>query len=555
MNRHFIRYLVPLLGLLSLLTSALHAAPISIEGINSLRVAAGLQALTVSRTLTDAAQAHALYLQRYMPPGSEQLASAHEERAGLPEFSGELAPQRALYFGYAHEQVIENVSLGNKTPEESVADLMSAIYHRFAFLDFGIDEIGAAYVGQRYVYDMGKKRLAETCLQQPEAARSVAGYDCLGNIINQSVMDRACLNLPEEALFQPPFAARCENGNLLNQAYMEQVCASPPTEAVLTGAGRYYDLCGNGSRISAQWFKRACASTGSAASYPYSGSNYQICSPAIAVYAEWYQNFCANQPADTAYTQSGRYYKVCANGFEINSEYYESLTYEQQASGPVAVLWPADKVQNIKPVFYSEEPHPTPDLPMTGYPVSVQFNPQKVKSVAIMGFSLEVYKPDGVSDWQPVRETRMIDKTNDVNQRFSEFEFAWFPLRRLDWGGRYRYRIDALVDGTPQQYQAEFSTTKLSLPIYRLQGGVERIQVNSKRFILYREPDAYDNLPFQGVNLRYRSRPYVEANIIDANTVEIRLGGVGCAPVYLTTQLEEQLEINVCKRDKWFNLF
>jgi len=549
------KHIVSLLGLLSLLTTALYAAPISVEGINPLREAAGLQPLGASKVLTKAAQAHASYLQRYMPPGSEQLASAHEERAGLPEFTGKLSAQRARYFGYAHEQVIENVSLGNASVADSIVDLMSAIYHRFAFLDFDIDEMGAANAGTRYVYNMGRKNLAQACITQPREARSEQPYDCQGNLINQDVMDQACSNLPAEAIFSPPFSARCENGRLLDQSYMEQICAAPPAEAQLQGAGRYYELCGNGSRISASWFKQVCSSDSGGATYPYSGSAYNICSPAVSVYAEWYQNFCANQPAGAAYTQSGRYYNVCTNGFEINSEYYQSLTRERLAVQPEAVLWPADGQTSIKPVFYSEEPHPTPDLPMTGYPISVQFNPQKVKSVAIMGFSLEVFKPNQISDWQALNEIRMIDKSNDINQRFSALEFAWFPLRRLEWGGRYRYRIDALVDGVMQQYQAEFSTTKLKLPIYKLQGGMDSLQVSSKRFILYREPDAYDNLPFQGVNLRYRSRPYVEARVIDPNTVEIGVGGNGCSPVYLSTRLGEEVQINVCKRSKWLNLF
>jgi len=490
-----------------------------------------------------------------MPPGSEQLASAHEERAGVPEFTGELAPQRALYFGYAHEQVIENVSLGNESVADSIADLMSAIYHRFAFLDFGIDEMGAAYAGTRYVYNMGRKNLARVCLAQPREARLEQPYDCLGKLIKQETMDQACVELPADAVFSPPFSARCENSALLDQSYMEQFCAAPPAEALLQGAGRYYDLCGNGVRISASWFKQLCSSERAGAIYPYSGSAYKICSPSVSVYAEWYQDFCANQPASAAYSQSGRYYSVCANGFEINSEYYQSLTRDRLVAQAEVVLWPADGQEDIKPVFYSEEPHPTPDLPMTGYPMSIQFNPQKVKSVAIMGFSLEVFKPNEMSDWQAVNEIRMIDKSNDVNQRFSELEFAWFPLRRLDWNGRYRYRIDALVDGVTQQYRAEFSTTRLSLPIYNVQGGMDSLQVSSKRFILYREPDAYDNLPFQGVNLRYRSRPYVKAKVIDPNTVEIGVGGNGCSPVYLSTRLGEEVEINVCKRSKWLNLF
>jgi len=532
----------------------LAADPLAVSAVNEMRQAAGLQLLTESAPLTEAAAAHAVYLQRYMPPGSEQQASAHEERAGLPEFSGYLAPDRAVRFGYPHAQVLENVSLGNPDIRSSVADLMSAIYHRFAFLDFSVDEIGAASVAQRYVYNMGHRGLAQTCQSQVDAAKPARAYNCLGTRMNQADFEAMCRAIPAEALFEQPFNGRCSNGKLLNRNYMAQVCNAPSGAAKFKGSGRYYPLCENGNKIDAGWFDRLCAAPPEAARYEHSASVYKICQPERKVHADWFESYCANLPESVRYTASGRYYDVCENGFQISSEYYQALQNETLAAQPEAVLWPVNGVR-VKPVFYSEEPHPTPDLPMTGYPVSIQFNPQKVESAVITVFLLERYQPDALSDWKPLSDIRRIDRLNDVNQRFSELEFAWFPLQRLAWGARYRYRIEALLDGVAQSFASEFETTRLDVPVYTLEGGVPAVQVATKRFVLYRPPDSYDATPFQGINLRYRNRPYVEANVIDANTVEITAGGRGCSPVYLSTRLEEEIRIDFCKQRKWLNLF
>lgn len=531
------------------------AGPVAVSAVNEVRQQAGLQELTVSEALNEAALAHALYLQRYVSPGAEQQAAAHEERSGLAEFSGHFAPDRALRFGYPHSQVTENVSLGNPDIKSSVDDLMSAIYHRFGFLDFSIDELGAANASQRYVFNMGKRSLAQTCLQQPEAAKPVKPFNCLGTPVKSSSIEQMCASLPAQALFDQPFSSRCANGNLLDRRYMEQICQSPPAQALLKGSGRYYSLCANGKPIDAGWFDALCAAPPAAAAYTNSGRVYKICSPEVSVYAEWFEQYCASVAEPDQYLGSGAYYEICENGFQISSEYYDQLVAERLLAQPLAVIWPANGVTGIKPVFYSEEPHPTPDLAMTGYPVSIQFNPRWVDSAVITGFSLEKYQPDEVSDWQPIQALRRIDQRNDINQRFSALQFAWFPLQRLEWGARYRYRIDALLDGIVKQFDAKFETTKLDLPVYRTEGGQRSLEVSSRHFVLYRPPDTYDALPFQGVNLRYRNRPFVEAKVIDSNTVEIRAGGRGCSPVMLSTRLGEEIEIGFCSKTKWLNLF
>lgn len=527
----------------------------ALTDLNSVRQAAGLGLLEPSAELNQAARAHAEYLVRYLPQGSVASLSAHEQHRSLPGFTGELAADRAAHFNYPHSLVTENISIGNKSTAESISSLMSAIYHRFAFLDPKIDQLGFAEMDRRYVFNMGRRELAQACLQQVPGTSPMPPHNCLGKRMRAQAFEQTCQQLPAEALYSSPYPNRCPNGTLLNRQFMQQVCEQPPAGAVLKGAGRYFDICSNGLKISGTWLDRICHSTDPNIIYPNSGSYYQICTPAQQVHARWYENFCDSLPADQLETDSGRYYRVCTNGFELKSEYLEDLQAQTLEDVPEAVLWPAQGVAEIQPVFYDEDPHPTPDLEMTGYPVSIQFNEQRVDKVSIMGFILEEFEEADSGGWKTVDAVRMIDHLSDINAKLTEHQFAWFPLQRLNWGTRYRYRVDALVDGVFRQYNAAFQTTQLPVPVYSVNPETGQVTVAENRFILYRAPDAYDAKPFQQVGLSYRGRPYVDVSVIDTNTVELTVAGSGCEPVFLSTRLEEQVQINFCGKKRKRGLF
>ncbi len=129
--------------------------------LNSLRQKAGLGSFYGNEKLQTAAAAHAIYLAKNGRDG-------HEEVMSLPGFTGENPTSRALAAGYSSRLVTENLSANNIDFKDSVDGLFSAIYHRFAFLDPLMDEIGVAFAqdssGRRiYVYDMGNYRLNGLC--------------------------------------------------------------------------------------------------------------------------------------------------------------------------------------------------------------------------------------------------------------------------------------------------------------------------------------------------------------------------------------------------------
>jgi hypothetical protein len=132
----------------------LFANPISI--INGYRNAVGLNLLKENPSLTLAAKLHA----KYMFKNNE---FSHIERKYGYRFAGVTPAERAMSCGYPSRYVIENISKGEKSYKESIKDLFSAIYHRLAFLNFNINEIGCYSLNGIYVYDMGNKYICEAC--------------------------------------------------------------------------------------------------------------------------------------------------------------------------------------------------------------------------------------------------------------------------------------------------------------------------------------------------------------------------------------------------------
>ena len=139
----------------------------ALQYLNSLRQGAGLIPLKLNKTLNISAKNHANYLIINNTIG-------HKEEQSLTGYTGEYASNRSIKVGYHTPLLIENVSSNNHSYTESIDGLMAAIYHRFAFLDFRINEIGIAInQNQRilektaYVYNLGNSYLNKLCKNTP----------------------------------------------------------------------------------------------------------------------------------------------------------------------------------------------------------------------------------------------------------------------------------------------------------------------------------------------------------------------------------------------------
>ena len=127
--------------------------------INEYRSAVGLNMLEDNPSLTLAAKWHTKYI-------FANNEITHIQRKYGRNFSGVTPAERALSCGYNSRFVIENLSRGEKSYQESIKDLFGAIYHRFGFLNFNINEIGYYRLNDIYVYDMGNSFINKACKEK-----------------------------------------------------------------------------------------------------------------------------------------------------------------------------------------------------------------------------------------------------------------------------------------------------------------------------------------------------------------------------------------------------
>ncbi|MEO1954192.1 MAG: CAP domain-containing protein [Campylobacterales bacterium] len=147
--------------ILALLTTTLYSD--SISYLNEIRDSVGLNRLTQEKHLSKASLAHARYLLNHG-------INSHYEKDGK-YFFAKTPSLRAVKSGYSTKDVKENIATNANSEEKSISVLFSAIYHRFVFLDFAIDQIGKGIakddkkpnIKSVYVYDMGLSSIAKLC--------------------------------------------------------------------------------------------------------------------------------------------------------------------------------------------------------------------------------------------------------------------------------------------------------------------------------------------------------------------------------------------------------
>ena len=131
--------------------------------LNSIRTKMGMSRLSNNSKLQSAAKAHAYYL-------VSNNESDHIEIKGHKNFVGEKPLDRTKRAGYLSTMVSENLSTNNHNAQYSVDGLFSAIYHRFAFLNPIISEVGIGIAqneadsdNSAFVYLMGNSDINALC--------------------------------------------------------------------------------------------------------------------------------------------------------------------------------------------------------------------------------------------------------------------------------------------------------------------------------------------------------------------------------------------------------
>jgi hypothetical protein len=155
--------------------------------------------------------------------------------------------------------------------------------------------------------------------------------------------------------------------------------------------------------------------------------------------------------------ENNTYYvqNMCKESKKLIPRYlYEEKQEKVRRKNAKIVLYPYPNVKNVLPAFYTENPHPLPGSKVSGYPVTVQFNPLFYKKVKLEKFRL--YDAKG----KRIKKVKILTQKSDVNRRLTKLQFALMPLKKLDFGTTYHVKFEAVVDGKKIKKSWKFTTKK-----------------------------------------------------------------------------------------------
>jgi hypothetical protein len=357
--------------------------------LNQIRQQAGMSTFTKNVRLEAAALNHANYLADNILTGHYQYIKSAKKFTGL-------TPQdRTSFTGYRSLLVSENVSSGNTNSIRSIDGLMSAIYHRFAFLDFAKTEIGIGIA---------------------------------------------------------------KNLKAQHSAYVYKM--------------------GNAA------FNRLCKTI--------------------------------------SFSNEGRYYSnICNSNIHINAGDFDREKLLALSANNKIVMWPTNDDKHVPPAFFHESPDPLPDIDVSGFPISLQFNPLNFSSVKIKSFKLYTD-----SNNIEIVNTRLLSKQTDPNGRLNSLQYALFPLERLDWNTWYRVEVQYIHQGKIKNLQWRFRTKNLNLPLFKLDGdsNIVRIPPNTSAIAVY-IPPTESHSKIGKLSYSYDSNMKVAVKYEDSNTLLIIVTG------------------------------
>ena len=211
---------------------------------------------------------------------------------------------------------------------------------------------------------------------------------------------------------------------------------------------------------------------------------------------------------------AGKYiYKVCKNREQRIAEkkFLKALKYNKQ-NNPEIVIYPYAGQEEVPPAFYAEVPDPLPDHEVSGFPLSIEFNDHFFKNVQLHSFKL-------FKKGEEVSNVRLMDKQSDPHQRFTEKQYALFPLERLEYDTPYRAEVEYMSDNKTEKLTWTFRTQTPTEKLHTVTQKEESIEIESgKSHVIYFKPlDAHDIVK----NIQFPTT--VDIHFLDNNTLKLTL--------------------------------
>jgi hypothetical protein len=135
--------------------------------LNSIRESSGTSALSYSKSLSFASRKHSIYL-------AKNGEYSHFESPYKRFFFAKSPWERIVKAGYQTKAVVENISFGERSYRDSIDKIMATLYHRLAFLDIKVNQIGYSKYQKVYVYDMSNSKVANLCKRDWRSSHSTS---------------------------------------------------------------------------------------------------------------------------------------------------------------------------------------------------------------------------------------------------------------------------------------------------------------------------------------------------------------------------------------------
>ena len=184
--------------------------------------------------------------------------------------------------------------------------------------------------------------------------------------------------------------------------------------------------------------------------------------------------------------ENNTYYvqNMCKDSKKLIPRYlYEQKQKKVRRKNAKIVLYPYSNAKNVLPAFYTENPHPLPGYKVSGYPVTVQFNPLFYKKIKLKKFRL--YDAKG----KRIKKVKILTQKSDVNRRLTKLQFALMPLKRLEFGTTYQVEFEAIADGKKMKKSWRFTTKKPKGTVHKITKKKTTLKVKrGEKVALYFEP-------------------------------------------------------------------
>ncbi len=216
--------------------------------------------------------------------------------------------------------------------------------------------------------------------------------------------------------------------------------------------------------------------------------------------------------------------------YELGRENSRSFNQKQH---PKVIVYPYKNQQDVMPVFYEESPDPLPECSVSGYPISIQFNPSKNGKISLDSFNL-------YDESNSLIKSKLLK--NDIH--LSNKEFVLMPLSRLEFATTYQVEANYKDGDKSGSLTWEFTTKSLPEPYFVVKKSYQNFQLKSgETYHFYIQPQdcndkftSYTYTPTKGVKVQER--------MIDNNTIKLKVIGEGDVIVKLDNGKSFKVEVS-----------